>query len=74
MLVLKRKTAETIMLDGGIQIKVLRISRNMISLGIEAPSDVGIWRGELPQDELEPSQVPARRAASEPALIRSACL
>jgi carbon storage regulator CsrA len=72
MLVLKRKMAETIMLDGGIQIKVLRISRNMISLGIEAPSGVGIWRGELAHDELQTSPVAARCAASEPALIRSA--
>ena len=49
MLVLRRKKAETVVLDGRIQIKVLRISRNMISLGIEAPSDVSIWRGELEQ-------------------------
>jgi len=39
MLVLKRKTSETIMLDGGIQIKVLRISGNMISLGISCGTD-----------------------------------
>ena len=51
MLVLRRKKAETIVLDGRIQIKVLRISRNTISLGIEAPSDVSIWRGELEQAE-----------------------
>lgn len=49
MLVLKRKKTETIVLDGRIQIKVLRISHNAISLGIEAPSDVSIWRGELEQ-------------------------
>jgi len=50
--------AETVVLDGRIQIKVLRISRNMISLGIDAPSDVAIWRGELEQDDLaiEPPQ------------------
>ena len=49
MLVLRRKQAETIVLDGRIQIKVLRITNNTISLGIEAPSDVSIWRGELEQ-------------------------
>jgi carbon storage regulator len=72
MLVLKRKTSETIMLDGGIQIKVLRISGNMISLGIEAPRGVAIWRGELPQNEPLPSQVPASCGGSVPQLIRSA--
>jgi carbon storage regulator len=72
MLVLKRKASETVMLDGGIQIKVLRISRNMISLGIEAPSEVAIWRGELPQDETLSSQSSARCGAAEPRLVRSA--
>lgn len=72
MLVLKRKTSETIMLDGGIQIKVLRISRNMISLGIEAPGDVGIWRGELPQHEPLASCVSPDRSAATPRLVRSA--
>ena len=51
MLVLRRKKAETVVVDGRIQIKVLRISRNAISLGIDAPGDVTIWRGELEQEE-----------------------
>ena len=75
MLVLKRKTSETIMVDGRIRIKVLRISRNMISLGIEAPSDVAIWRGELTQDEPSPRQIPAASAMPAlpaPPLVRSA--
>ena len=50
MLVLRRKKAETVVVDGRIQIKVLRIGRNAISLGIDAPGDVTIWRGELEQD------------------------
>jgi carbon storage regulator len=55
MLVLKRKQAESIVLEGGIRITILRIRGNAISLGIEAPEDVGIWRGELdlagPEDD-----------------------
>jgi carbon storage regulator CsrA len=72
MLVLKRKASETIRLDGGIQIKVLQIGRNMISLGIEAPSEVGIWRGELPPHEPLTSCVAADRSAATPRLVRSA--
>ena len=49
MLVLRRKKTETVVLDGRIRIKVLRISHNTISLGIEAPSDVSIWREEMKQ-------------------------
>jgi len=72
MLVLSRKRTETIVLDGRIQIKVLRINRNMISLGIEAPSDVSIWRGELQR-----ADQPATAGSSEGlpagcALVRSA--
>jgi carbon storage regulator len=47
MLVLRRKQAETIIVDGRIQITVLQIKRNAISLGIEAPGEMTIWRGEL---------------------------
>lgn len=72
MLVLRRKKTETIVLDGRIQVKVLRISRNMISLGIEAPSDVSIWRGELEQADKPANTVsPTHLSASRP-LIQSA--
>ncbi|NLF67769.1 MAG: carbon storage regulator [Candidatus Anammoximicrobium sp.] len=72
MLVLRRKKAETIVLDGRIQIKVLRISRNMISLGIEAPSDVSIWRGELELADEPTSPIsPADLSAARP-LVQSA--
>jgi carbon storage regulator CsrA len=47
MLVLRRKQAETIIVDGRIQITVLQIKRNAISLNIEAPGEMTVWRGEL---------------------------
>ena len=72
MLVLRRKKTETVVLDGRIQIKVLRISRNMISLGIEAPSDVSIWRGELEQADQPANAIsPEDLSVSRP-LIQSA--
>jgi carbon storage regulator len=72
MLVLRRKKAETVVVDGRIQIKVLRISRNMISLGIDAPSDVAIWRGELELGEPARSPIPAIAAGSKLPLVQSA--
>ena len=72
MLVLRRKQAETVVVDGRIQIKVLRISRNAISLGIEAPGDVTIWRGELEQDERLASPTAAMAAVAKLPLIQSA--
>jgi carbon storage regulator len=72
MLVLRRKTTETVVLDGRIQIKVLRISRNMISLGIEAPSDVSIWRGELEQADEPATPLSSEDLSANRPLIQSA--
>lgn len=47
MLVLSRKKNQTILIDGQIEIEVLQIKGNSIRLGITAPSDVRVLRGEL---------------------------
>jgi carbon storage regulator len=47
MLVLSRKLNEKIVIDGGIVVTVVKIDRNQIRLGIEAPSDVRVFREEI---------------------------
>jgi len=47
MLVLSRKFNQSIVIDGGIKITVVEIRGNRIRLGIEAPQEVGVMRGEL---------------------------
>lgn len=47
MLVLTRKTEEKILIDGQIEIQVLRIKGNTVKIGVKAPGDVKIMRGEL---------------------------
>lgn len=47
MLVLSRKKSETIIIDGRITIEVLQIKGNQIRIGINAPADVKVLRGEL---------------------------
>jgi carbon storage regulator len=47
MLVLSRKLNEKIVIDGGIVITVVKIDRNQIRLGIEAPGHVGVYREEI---------------------------
>jgi carbon storage regulator len=47
MLVLSRKLNETIVIDGGIEITIVRIDRKQIRLAIKAPDEVRILRGEL---------------------------
>lgn len=47
MLILARKPGESIVLDGGIRIVVLECDRRGVRIGIEAPPEVGIVRGEI---------------------------
>jgi len=47
MLVLSRKSNQEIMIGDDIQITVLQVKGNTIRLGIQAPSDVRIMRGEI---------------------------
>jgi carbon storage regulator len=47
MLILSRRVGETVLIDGDIKIVVLECTRNGVRLGIEAPANVTILRGEL---------------------------
>ena len=64
MLVLSRKIGERIVMGDGIVVTVLDIKGRQVRLGIEAPPDVTIWRGELADEHaafnpLETELVPA---------------
>ena len=47
MLVLSRKLNEKIVIDGGIVVTVVKVDRNQVRLGIEAPSHVRVFREEI---------------------------
>ena len=48
MLVLTRRPNETIVLPGpGVTIRVLSSKNNAVRVGIEAPPDIAVLRGEL---------------------------
>jgi len=47
MLVLTRKLGETIVIGDDITIKVVDIHGKQIRLGIEAPTEISIFRGEI---------------------------
>jgi len=47
MLVLSRKLGEKIVIGDNIVLTVVKIDRNQIRLGIEAPADVPIFREEI---------------------------
>ena len=64
MLVLSRKQLEGIVIGDNIRIKIVKVDRNQVRLGIEAPADVLIVRDELmaPAEEPECEDEDAREA------------
>ncbi|WP_432354589.1 carbon storage regulator CsrA [Sporosarcina sp. A2] len=49
MLVLSRKTNETIIIGDNIELRILEVKGDTVRIGIEAPKSVDIMRGELVQ-------------------------
>ena len=47
MLVLSRKLNEKIVINGNIVVTVVKIDRNQIRIGIQAPGDVPVYREEI---------------------------
>ncbi len=54
MLVLSRKVGEKLVIDGNITVEIVRIQGNRITLGIVAPTEVKVLRGELDQKQSKP--------------------
>ena len=83
MLVLSRKVGERIVIGDNITVVVNRVSGNRVSVGIDAPSNVRIVRGELSEaakafeDESEPAEsapvvsLPAFEFGSDPVVHRA---
>ncbi len=47
MLVLSRKLGEKIVIGDNIVVTVVKIDRNQIRIGIEAPQDIPVYREEI---------------------------
>lgn len=60
MLILSRRPGDTILIGDGIRLVVIESDRRGVRLGIEAPADVSILRGEIVDQIAEEN----RRAAA----------
>jgi carbon storage regulator len=58
MLVLTRKSQQEIVIAGGIRITILDVGKGRVKIGIAAPDDVRILRGEIPSTFVEEEPVP----------------
>jgi carbon storage regulator len=47
MLILSRKPGESIVIDGRITVKIMRLEGDMVKLGIVAPAEVPVHRQEV---------------------------
>lgn len=47
MLVLTRKTGESIMIGDEIELKIISVEGDQVKLGIEAPRSVKVYRSEI---------------------------
>ncbi len=65
MLVVTRKTEESIIINDNIEVTVLEVARDRVKLGISAPKDIKIIRNELrhaQETNVDSSQAPSREA------------
>ncbi|MBQ8434586.1 MAG: carbon storage regulator CsrA [Oscillospiraceae bacterium] len=49
MLILSRKSGETLLINNEIEVKIIEINGDKVKIGIQAPKDVKILRQELRQ-------------------------
>ena len=63
MLVLTRKRSQTIRIGEDVVIKVIRTGRNAVKIGIQAPDNVRVLRGEL---SFEPAEMKGGVAETTP--------
>lgn len=63
MLILSRRPGDSILIGDGIRLVVLECDRRGVKIGIEAPPEIGIVRGEIANQIADEN----RRASTSPA-------
>ena len=69
MLVFTRKRNEAIMIGDGVEVRVLRVGRDGVRLGVTAPPAVAVHRREIYDQICEENRTAAGTAAAAHALV-----
>ena len=72
MLVLTRKTEESLLLGGEIRITVLSVNGDKVRLGIDAPQSVKILRGETVDQARDANRLAAASGMNLAAMFKDA--
>lgn len=73
MLVLTRKRDEVIQIGDNIVIKILKTGKGAIKIGIEAPGDIRVIRGELLETEKQTEIVETPASAQKKQGLNAQC-
>jgi carbon storage regulator len=65
MLILSRKLNESIIIDGRIVVKVLRIDKDTVKLGIQAPPELPVHREEI-HEVIQKNKLAAEANSAQP--------
>ena len=71
MLVFTRKRDQTIMIGEGIEVRVLRIGRDGVRLGVSAPVDVPVHRREVYDVIREENRLAAAAVRTKESVLRA---
>lgn len=69
MLVLTRKTGESLAINDNIRVTVLEVKGKTVRLGIEAPNDVKVYRQEVLVNILKENQQAAAAGKFDPSQV-----
>lgn len=69
MLILTRKTNQKLIINDNIEITVLEVNGNAVKIGINAPSDVSIYREEIYKEIQETNKQAQKLHATDVAKI-----
>jgi carbon storage regulator len=73
MLILSRKPGESVVIDGRIRLKIVRVDGEVVKVGIEAPADLPVHRQEVYEEIQRSNQQALTRAKAQlPKLPRRA--